>query len=189
GWCGDVLIEVYVAVGRAGLEGDIETAVRVAVRVGSGFAGPVEEHGKSVGVSEVTVEVAIKFAGDFEADLDGRDDADGRIEVAHIAEAGGVAVGHEAVGGESVRFSGLRLKERRHHRSKERQQNRNFKPLHHYPKLHEYRSSQTCCGASQVFRPDEAPYHNPSHLCLRIHRTIDARAVASRVGELEPACA
>ncbi len=112
---------MHIAVGGAGLEGYVQATVGVAVSIGRGFAGPIEQDSKPAGVFDVPIEVAVVFAGEFEAHLEGGDGSDGGIEGAHIAKPGWVAVGHDSIRGKGVGFGCLRLEEQRRRRSKEHQ--------------------------------------------------------------------
>src|SRR5262245_11712478 len=100
-----------VSVKRVGLQSDIQAAVTVSSGIAGGFSRPIEqdtEVGDAIlSVSQVTVEVAVEFAVDFESHLDRTDRADGGTEIPDIGQAGGIAVGHQPVGGNGVGFEDL----------------------------------------------------------------------------------
>src|SRR5581483_1952118 len=107
---GDVFVQVYVPVRRAGLEGDVETAVGVPPLIGGGGADAIEEHDESTRMAQVGIQVAVVFTGDLEVHLQRGDRADCGVDVSDIRQARGIAVGYQAVGRERIRFGCLRLK-------------------------------------------------------------------------------
>ena len=60
---------MQVAIGRASLKSHIHAAVGITVRIGGGPAGTVQQDDEPVGVAQVSVKVAVEFAGDFKPHL------------------------------------------------------------------------------------------------------------------------
>ena len=101
-WVGYLFLHRVEALVYLHLEGHVEATVGVAVSVASGPARTIEQHGVPAAVSQVTVEVAIEFAGNFEFHFYRGDVGDGRVDRPRLYQPGGVAIRQRTVRGPTL---------------------------------------------------------------------------------------